>query len=79
MIIFREQNYYSDTEVKVNFSKVSERFLSPKSSRFSLTDGSALKKQGQTKPAHSQENALSKGQDTACFISMYTDPVFDTR
>uniref|UniRef100_A0A8C2G0Y4 Zona occludens protein 1 n=1 Tax=Cyprinus carpio TaxID=7962 RepID=A0A8C2G0Y4_CYPCA len=44
-------------------------------------DGSAggNKKQGQTKPAHSQENALSKGQDTVCFLPMYTDPLFDTR
>ncbi|KAK2867418.1 hypothetical protein QQF64_023102 [Cirrhinus molitorella] len=43
-------------------------------------DGSAggNKKQGQTKPAHSQENALSKGQDTVCFPPMYTDPLFDT-
>ncbi|XP_056120972.1 tight junction protein ZO-1 isoform X6 [Rhinichthys klamathensis goyatoka] len=45
-------------------------------------DGSAggNKKQGQTKPALSQENALSKGQeDTVCFSPMYTDPLFDTR
>ncbi|KAK7121269.1 hypothetical protein R3I93_022383 [Phoxinus phoxinus] len=44
-------------------------------------DGSAggNKKQGQTKPALSQENALSKGQDTVCFPPMYTDPLFDTR
>ncbi|XP_059392142.1 tight junction protein ZO-1-like isoform X5 [Carassius carassius] len=44
-------------------------------------DGSAggKKRQGQTKPAHSQENALSKGQDTVCSLPMYTDPLFDTR
>ncbi|XP_077067286.1 tight junction protein 1b isoform X3 [Siphateles boraxobius] len=44
-------------------------------------DGSAgeNKKQGQTKPALSQENTLSKGQDTVCFPPMYTDPLFDTR
>uniref|UniRef100_A0A8C1TX88 Zona occludens protein 1 n=1 Tax=Cyprinus carpio TaxID=7962 RepID=A0A8C1TX88_CYPCA len=44
-------------------------------------DGSAggNKKQGQTKPTHSQENALSTEQDTVCFLPMYTDPLFDTR
>ncbi|XP_016097065.1 tight junction protein ZO-1-like [Sinocyclocheilus grahami] len=44
-------------------------------------DGSAggNKKQGQTKPTHSQENALSNERDTVCFLPMYTDPLFDTR
>ncbi|KAA0724257.1 hypothetical protein E1301_Tti003527 [Triplophysa tibetana] len=44
-------------------------------------DGSAEgnKKQGQTKASHGQANALSKRQETVCFLPMYTDPVFDTR
>ncbi|XP_073724941.1 tight junction protein 1 isoform X9 [Misgurnus anguillicaudatus] len=36
-------------------------------------------KQGQTKAFHSQANVPSKRQETACFLSMYTDPLFDTR
>ncbi|XP_052399679.1 uncharacterized protein LOC127946902 [Carassius gibelio] len=42
-------------------------------------DGSAggNKKQGQTKPTHSQENTLSIERDTV--LPMYTDPLFDTR